>query len=74
MTVHALGEAPQAGEVFTNPRGRQYRVLGPSSKEGHVEVVDVATGTKDRAFWPLMVPENGWHRVTSLRVGEESER
>ena len=64
---------PKKGDVFESPRGVRYQVIGPSSKPGRVEVVNLKHGTKDTAFWALMIPENGWRRVPSPQTGPEQE-
>lgn len=52
---------PKVGDVFVSPRGRRYLVEAHLD-EYHVRVRDSRTGEFDRAFWPLMVRDNGWRK------------
>ena len=59
----------RVGDVWANPRGRHYRIVG-FEPVGRVLVVVVSTGTQDGAVAGLMVPENGW---TLVQPGEGEE-
>lgn len=64
--MSAISE-PRVGDVFVNPRGTQYKVVARVD-DVTVEVMDLKRQTTDRATWPMMVPENGWERIATVRA------
>lgn len=59
--MHLEHTAPTPGTVFTNPRGRRYKVLSTDGTRG--VLWDETFRIEETCFWPLMTPENGWTRV-----------
>ena len=56
----SFGTPPPVDTVFFNPRGRRYRVTGVDGNR--CTLWDEEAKQEERAFWPLMVPANGWNR------------
>lgn len=60
-----MTDGPKVGEVWSNPRGRCYRVIAVgSTDECTIESYPMTRfGIRSGARIELMTPENGWNRV-----------
>jgi hypothetical protein len=63
----------RVGDVWANPRGRRYRIVG-FERPGRLRVVSVSSGTADGAVSSLMGPENSWSLVQAGDGEEEPAR
>jgi hypothetical protein len=60
--LHLPDDKKRVGDVWANPRGRHYRIVG-FGPDRNVRIVSVKTGLEEGIVSGLLIPDNEWTLV-----------